>query len=107
MRQLTYDIFNGQFVNKELKPVWTVFINCKEAIIFGTHTRRMYDELKECYRDVEAFYIRYAGNEYGMLDMKLSDFLQLCKSGPVCRPSGQDDCDPEQIFECQFEEIFE
>jgi hypothetical protein len=106
MMVLTYDIMNGQFVNKELKPTWTININCNEAIIIGETKRRMYDELLECYRDVTAFYIRYGAAEYGVIGMTIQQYIALCKGTVVCKPR-LFDCDPAQIFECIFEDIFE
>lgn len=107
MKVFQYDIINGQLCNKELKLVWDIVIDCKKVIIIGTSRRRMYDELIDCYRDVDAFYIRYGNNEYGVIEYTLEEFVSFCRPAVVCRPSSQDDCDPEQIFECAFEAIFE
>lgn len=103
MTKFTYDIENGEFVNKYIKPEYTVLVTCSNAIIEGRLKRRMYDEWKDCFYDVEAFYFIYNGVEYGILDMTSNQFLIACRVG-ACGVGTA--CPPDKVYECAYDDQY-
>jgi len=101
MVSFAYDIINGELLRNQK----STFIDCKTTAIGGSFKRRIWNEDKECYQDITAFYIISGGIEYGRIGMTASEYTSLCRP-PCVQPSGDDDC-PDMIFECQFELQFE
>lgn len=102
MISFSYDIINGDL----LRESGSAMIDCDKAIINGSSKRRLWNEDKECFQDIEAFYISSNGIEYGRIGMSVQDYLALCR-GRCGSAGGGGECPDTMIFECQFELQFE
>lgn len=83
-----------------LKCVNSIGVDCGEVRILGEKTEKAWDAANFNFKQVTGFFIAWHGIEYGSVSMTQSDFLLLCEN--ACQPA-----EPFQIFDFEFEDIFE